>query len=189
MMRQRARQVMDRDVICAMLDMMDTIHVGIHDEPAPYVVPLNFGYEMGGELVFYFHCAKEGYKLCLLEANPHVCVTASAFISYAGGSVKGHMHDYRSVIARGVAQPIDPQAEPEAFWHGLECLLRHNGRDIEDRHASAVRHIQLWKIVCRMEDVTAKAEITPRTPEEVPFAPAKPDGVPIDESHILDARR
>lgn len=186
-MRQRARQVTDHAVICAMLDQMEIIHVGMHDEPAPYVVPLNFGYTFERDLVFYFHCAKEGYKLNLLLRNPHVCVTASQFVSYAGGSVKGHMHDYRSVIARGRAQRIDRVEEPEAFRRALEAVLAHNRRDIADADSPMTRHIEMWRIVCRAEDVTAKAEIVPRTPEEVPFAPAAADGIPLDESHILDA--
>ena len=47
--------------------------------------------------------------------------------------------------------------------------------------------IELWKITC--EDVTAKAEITPKTPEGVAYAPAKGDGMPLDESHILDMQK
>lgn len=187
-MRQKARQVKDRTIICAMLDQMDTIYVGMHDEPAPYVVPLNFGYTFDDDLVFYFHCAKAGYKLELLVRDPRVCVTASQFISYAGGSVKGHMHDYRSVIARGTAQRIDPCQEPEAFRNALENLLVHNHRDPVDADSPVVRHIEMWRIVCRAEDVTAKAEIMPRTVQEVQFAPAVADGVPMDESHILDAQ-
>lgn len=186
-MRQKARQVSDRAIICAMLDQMDTMYVGMHDEPYPYIVPLNFGYTFDDDLVFYFHCAKAGYKLDLLARNPHVCVTASQFVSYAGGSVRGHMHDYRSVIARGVAQQMDPDREPEAFRAALENLLIHNHRDPADADSPVVRHIQMWRIVCKAEDVTAKAEIMPKTPAEVQFAPAVADGMPIDESHILDA--
>ena len=182
-MRQQAREVTDRRIICAMLDAMEIIHVGMHDEPAPYVVPLNFGYAFEDSLTFYFHCAQEGYKLELLAANPYVCVTAAQFISYAGGSVKGHLHDFRSVIARGVAGRIPP--ESEEFDRAHRLLLAHNHRTLQPGDAQAARHIQLWRIVCRPEDVTAKTEIVPRCIEEVPFAPAQGDGVPLDERHIL----
>lgn len=53
-MRQSKRQVTDKATICAMLDAIDTIHVAMHDEPFPYVVPLNFGYDWKDKLVFYF---------------------------------------------------------------------------------------------------------------------------------------
>ena len=188
-MRQKARQVTDKALICAMMDQMDTIYVGMYDDPAPYVVPLNFGYTFDDDLIFYFHCAKAGYKLDLLHKNPHVCVTASQFISYAGGSVKGHMHDYRSVIAKGIAQQIDPETEPQAFRLALISLLVHNHRQPDDADSPVASHIQMWRIVCKAEDVTAKAEIVPKAMQEVPFAPPIADGMPIDESHILDAKK
>lgn len=187
-MRQRTRQVTDRTLICAMLDGIETMFIGIHDEPAPYVVPVNFGYTFGDDLIFYFHCAQEGYKLELLAKNPNVSVTAASFISYAKGSVKGHMHDYRSVMARGVARRIDPDAETEAFDRAYRLLLAHNHRTPMPEDVPVMRHIQLWRIVCRAEDVTAKAEIVPKTVQEVPFAPAVPDGAGLDESHILGER-
>ena len=146
-MRQKKRQVTDKATICAMLDEMDTIYLGMHDEPFPYVVPLNFGYEWNDELIFYFHCAHEGHKLDLLNRDPCVCVTASKFISYAGASVKGHLHDYRSVIARGVAQRLEQDSDE--FIHAHEKLLEHNLRDPSQVHTNAMRFIELWRVVCK----------------------------------------
>lgn len=188
-MRQHKRQVKDRAVICAMLDRMEILYLGMNDGPAPYVVPLNFGYTFEDDLVFYFHCAKEGYKLDCLARDPNVCATAASFISYASGSVRGHLHDYRSVIARGAAQQIDPQKEPQAFKRAMEHILRHNHRDLSDADSPAMKYLQIWRVVCKAEDVTAKAEIPPATVDDVPFAPARGDGMPIDESHILDMHR
>ena len=159
--------------------------LGFCDNGAVYIVPLNFGYDWEDKLVFYFHCAHEGYKLDLLHQNPHVCVNASSFISYAGASVKGHLHDYRSVTARGVAERLEPDSAE--FIHAHEQLLSHNLRDKSQVHTTAMKFIELWKITC--EDVTAKAEITPKTPEGVAYAPAKGDGMPLDESHILDMQK
>lgn len=187
-MRQRARQVTDPALICAMLDGMETIFIGMHDEPAPYVVPVNFGYAFDGDLTFYFHCAQKGYKLELLAKNPHVSVTAASFISYAEGSVKGHLHDYRSVMARGVARRIDAQSEPEEFDRAHRLLLAHNHRVFMPEDVPFMPLIQLWRIDCRAQDVTAKAEIVPRCVQEVAFAPAVPDGSGVDESHILGER-
>ena len=140
-MRQRKRQVTDKATICAMLDAMDTIHVAMHDEPFPYIVPLNFGYHWEDKLTFYFHCAHEGYKLELLHRNPHVCVNASSFVSYASASVKGHLHDYRSVTARGVAEKLEPDSAE--FIHAHERLLAHNLRDTSQVHTTAMKFIEL----------------------------------------------
>ena len=186
-MRQKARQVTDKAIICAMLDGMDVLFLSMNDGPAPYTVPLNFGYEFGEELVFYFHCAKAGHKLECLRRDPNVCVSAASFISYAGGSVRGHMHDYRSVIARGRAERIDPK-DAQAFRRAMEAILTHNGREAADADSPVMAHVEIWRVCCRAEDVTAKAEITPRSVEEVPFLPAKGDDAPIDDSHILDMK-
>lgn len=188
-MRQQKRQITDRAIICAMLDRMEILFLGVSDGDAPYVVPLNFGYEFAGELVFYFHCARQGHKLDCLRKNPHVCATAASFISYAGASVCGHLHDYRSVIARGVAEEIDPEREADAFRHAMVKILEHNHRPASDADTPVMRYTSLWRIVCRAQDVTAKAEIPPKTVQEVPFREKKGDGVPHDDSHILDMQR
>lgn len=189
-MRQQRRQVTDRAIICAMLDSMDVMYLGMNDGPAPYVVPLNFGYTFDEELVFFFHCAREGHKLDCLARSAEVCVTAASFISYAGAPVKGHLHDYRSVIARGVAQEIDAQREPQAFRAAMERILVHNRRDPADADTPVIKYLRIWRVVCRAQDVTAKAEIVPSCAEEVPFLPAEAgDGMPIDDSHILNMHR
>ncbi len=188
-MRQKRREVTDPAIICAMLDRMEILYLGMNDGPAPYVVPLNFGYAFDGDLVFYFHCAKEGHKLDCLKRDPNVCVTAASFVSYVKASVKGHLHDYRSVIARGIARQIDPESEPEAFRAAMEQILVHNHRDAADADTPVMRHLQIWRVDCRREDVSAKAEIPPKTAEDVDFAPAAGDSIPIDDSHILDMHR
>ena len=188
-MRQRNREITDPAIICAMLDRMEIMYLGMNDGPAPYVVPLNFGYSLDEDLTFYFHCAKAGHKLECLARDPNVCVTAASFISYAQQSVKGHLHDYRSIIARGVARQIDPEKEPEAFLTGMERILVHNHRDPADAATPVMKHLQIWRVACRWEDVSAKAEIPPKTADEVEFAAPLGDDLPIDDSHILDMHR
>ncbi|MDO5377046.1 MAG: pyridoxamine 5'-phosphate oxidase family protein [Clostridia bacterium] len=190
LMRQARRQVTDREILSAMLDRMEVIHLGMHDGAYPYVVPLNFGYEWReDELIFYFHCARKGRKLELLARDPHVCVTASAFVNYAQDTVKGHLHDYRSIIARGVASPIDPREQAEEAAQAMRRILIHHHRDTSCAETPLMGSLLLWRIVCKAEEVTGKAEITPRCLADVPFAAPAHDGIPLDESHILDAGR
>ena len=89
------------------------------------------------------------------------------------------------MTARGVAERLEPDSAE--FIHAHEQLLSHNLRDKSQVHTTAMKFIELWKIAC--EDVTAKAEITPKTPEGVAYTPAKGDGMPLDESHILDMQK
>ena len=168
-MRRKDREVTDRALISGMLDMAEILHIAIKNEPFPYIVPMNFGYEWRvDELVFYFHSAKNGKKLDLLRADPHVAVNAAVFVSYAEKPYRGHLHDYRSVTAFGAAEELSPDSGD--FLHAHEKLLEHNHRTMQPEDGPVMGQISLWQIRCRAEDVTGKAEIVPKTPAEIPFA-------------------
>ena len=168
-MRRNDLEIRDRELLSGMLDLADILHLAIKNEPYPYVVPLNFGYEWEDDtLVFYFHCAKEGLKLDLLRRDGHVTVNAAAFISYAHRKYRGHYHDYRSVTASGVAEEISP--DDERFLHAHELLMAHNRREMQPEDYPVMKQISIWQIRCRVEDVTGKAEIVPKTLSEIPFA-------------------
>ena len=58
-----------------MLARADVLYLALHDEPAPYVIPLNFAYAEGA---LWFHCAREGTKLDLIRRDPRVGFSAVA---------------------------------------------------------------------------------------------------------------
>ena len=188
-MRQKAREIRDREIISAMLDQITVLHLAVKDTTFPYVVPLNYGFEwQGDELVFYFHSAKAGMKLDLIRQDPHVCVNAADFISYAEGPYRGHLHDYRSVTANGIAEEINPETDADLFMHAHECLLRHNHRKMQPGDEAAMRYISLWQIRCPVEMVWGKAEIVPHSVDEVPFYRGPGDGTSVSDQHFLDKK-
>ena len=143
-MRRSDRQINDFNEIITILDGCDTIRVGFNDTPYPYVVPLSFGYEVkDGRLCIYFHCAKEGKKLQLLDRDCHVCVEADALLGYVqkGESITA---DYKSVIAFGKAEVVFGNE----LVHGLELLLAHC--KITGHSAAA----------CAAKDITCVVKIT-----------------------------
>ncbi|MCD8309330.1 MAG: pyridoxamine 5'-phosphate oxidase family protein [Clostridia bacterium] len=143
-MRRSDRQITDFNEIISVLDGCDTIRVAFNGDDYPYVVPLSFGYEtIDGRLYIYFHCAKEGKKLDLIERDSRVCVEADKLNGYAdrGTSVTA---DYESVIALGRAQRV----YGKELVHGLELLLEHckiKGHSAAD---------------CAAKDITAVVKIT-----------------------------
>ena len=168
-MRRKDREITDRALIAGMLDMAEILHIAVKNEPFPYVVPVNFGYEWrADELAFFFHSAGAGLKLDLLRKDPRVAVNAAVFVSYAGKPYRGHLHDYRSVTAFGTAEELPPGSE--AFLHAHEKLLAHNRRTMQPEDIPVMKQLTLWQIRCRAENVTGKAEIVPRSAAELPFA-------------------
>lgn len=73
-MRRNDREVTDIDDIISIIDTCKTCHLAMADEGMPYVIPLNFGYEITDHtLTLFFHSALEGRKIDILHKNSAVC--------------------------------------------------------------------------------------------------------------------
>ena len=118
-MRRKDREVTGFTDITDILRRADTIRLGLHNEPYPYIVPLSFGFEdVEGKITIYFHGAMEGLKHDLIAKNNNVCVEADIFHRYADVSTV-----YESVIAFGKAERV---MGGEAA-RGVDLLLEHCG--------------------------------------------------------------
>ena len=73
-MRRKDREVKNFEVIKQIIDECEIIRIGLCDEDQfPYIVPLNFAYEIQGEQIyFYIHGAMAGRKYELMQKN-RVC--------------------------------------------------------------------------------------------------------------------
>lgn len=88
--------------------------LGIQTGAEPYLLPIDFAYADG---YVYFHCASEGRKLELLAENNRLSLL---FVNYGGLTHPDNPTQacqfstkYKSVMAQGVCQAIEPQAEKE----------------------------------------------------------------------------
>ena len=145
-MRRKDRAVTDSNRIREILDTAKILHLGIHDDPYPYVVPLHYGYEFAdGQMVLYMHGAKEGHKLELIRQNPHVCVQIDCGMEliYGGDVACRYGASYASVIGRGKAELLE---DPKSKAAALNVLMRHQtGRDfdIQEKVTAAVSVIRV----------------------------------------------
>lgn len=124
-MRRSDREITDFSEIVDILHRADTIRLGLHDQPYPYIVPLSFGMEAAdGEITLYFHGAKEGLKHQLIAKDPSLCVEADIFHGYAEipNSVTT---EYQSVIGFGKAELV----HGDEAARGMDLLLTRCGYD------------------------------------------------------------
>ena len=72
-MRRKDREKNDPVWLAETLTRADACHLALFDGAWPYVISLNYGFELAenGRLRLWFHCAREGKKLELLATNPH----------------------------------------------------------------------------------------------------------------------
>ena len=166
-MRHSDREIRDREIIKAMLDMCEIINIGFIDEEYPYVLPVNFGYEYEDDLIFYCHHAVEGYKNKLIEKYPKVCVVTHRFIDRIHNEYDHSSHDYRSVMAFGEISVIP--RESDDYRKAWECLAACNNCNYSDRVYSPEFKVMMCKIVCRPDNVIGKAQRSIADVKDVPF--------------------
>ena len=155
LMRRTDREVTDKKEIMDILWRCSTLRIGMKGEPYPYVVPVSFGLDTAGDKpVIYFHCAREGQKLDMLQADPHVCVEGDIFIKTE--LIKhGITARYESVIGFGVCELVD---SPEEIRKGLLLLNEHYGYgDFQLDKCGSLDKLAVGKIT--LESVTGKRNL------------------------------
>lgn len=121
-MRRRDREIKEFDEIVKIIKKCDSLVLGLNDEGYPYLVPLNFGMDIeDGQLYLYFHCAKEGKKLDLIQKDNRATFEMDCnhnFILYE--ERMSCTMGYESVIGQGT---IEILAEDKKY-DALKILMR-----------------------------------------------------------------
>jgi len=153
-MRRSQREVTQISDLRSIIDSCEVCRIAMIDNGIPYIVPMNFGYEIDGKtLTLYFHCAKVGRKLDILNQNPNVCfemdcshelITAEVACEYS--------FKYQSIIGNGVVEFIDDLEEKQV---ALSHIMKKFS-DKENFHFSeqAVNNITVFEI--KTSDFTGK---------------------------------
>lgn len=86
------------------------------DDGYPYAVPVNYVY---ADHTIYVHCAKQGYKIDAIRANPKVCFTAVLERALIESALTTK---FESVIATGRAEILPDGSEKK---QAMEQLIHH----------------------------------------------------------------
>ena len=125
-MRRSDREVTDINDILGILDRCRVMRLGLAVGDRPYVVPMNFGYEMAeGKLFIYFHCAGRGRKLEMIARNDRVCFEADCECEIIKNETAcGWSADFESVMGEGRIRVLT-DAEEKA--RGLDLIMGKYG--------------------------------------------------------------
>ncbi len=73
-MRRKDREIIDEYKIDEIIKQCYCCRLGFVDNGKPYIVPLSFGFtHENGKRILYFHGAKEGRKIDLIQATGFAC--------------------------------------------------------------------------------------------------------------------
>jgi hypothetical protein len=119
-LRRASAEITDPGVIDDVFRGAKLLFLALADQPAPYVLPVCFGFEDG---VLYVHGAKEGAKMDLLRANPSVGFSASTDMNVVpGASACDFTCTGQSVVGTGTARILESEDERA---RGLDAIMRH----------------------------------------------------------------
>ena len=120
-MRRKDRAVTSPSEIVEIMSRCEVLHLAIAAEPAPYLLPVNFGMEPDG-MTLYVHGAMEGTKYDLLAKNDQVgfemeC-TSGLVLDEASHSCT---MNYESVMGWGTVSEV---TDLDGKLHALDCIMR-----------------------------------------------------------------
>lgn len=124
-MRRKDREVTDPKRIADVISRCSCCRIGFYDDGEVYIVPLNFGYEIKDDTyILYFHGAKEGRKIDLIQKNPHVGFEMDTDYAFNEGDIAcGYSARFQSIIGNGV---MSIESELEEKKRELSLLMEHN---------------------------------------------------------------
>jgi len=124
-LRRKDREIVDPGEIRDILDRSDSCRIGFAADSVPYIVAMNFGYRWDDRLILYFHCAREGRKLELMERNDRVCFQMDVdHEPIRGKRACDWGMGYRSLAGTGRLSRVADGAEKR---EGLDRIMAHHG--------------------------------------------------------------
>ena len=153
-MRRKDREVSSFEEIIQIIEKCEVCRLGLSVGNRPYVVPLNFGYEViNGKLILYFHGANVGKKLEMIQKNPIACFEVDCDHQlYKHEQAHEFSFEYSSVIGFGEVQSL---TNPTERNHALQKIMQHyTGRADYDLNESTVSRLAILKL--EASEITGK---------------------------------
>lgn len=145
-MRRNDREVTDAARIADIIRRCACCRLGFNDEGEVYIVPLSFGYECGEDgYVFYFHGAREGRKIDLIQKNPRVGFELDTdYALHEADRACGYSARFQSIIGNGVVSLVTDAEEKK---HGLSLLMEHTaGKGGWQFNDDMIRSVTVFKL-------------------------------------------
>jgi nitroimidazol reductase NimA-like FMN-containing flavoprotein (pyridoxamine 5'-phosphate oxidase superfamily) len=152
-MRRDDRRVKDNEEIVNIIKKCTVCRLAFNDNEYPYIVPMSFGFSFdGANLTLYFHCAKEGKKLDLINRNNKVAFEIDRVIKIiVDDKPCASTMEYESVIGTGKAIILDDSKADEA----LSVIMRqYSDASLHRFEREALEQTTVFKVV--VNSITAK---------------------------------
>lgn len=145
-MRRHDREITDETKVEQIVAACDCCRLGFCDDGQVYIVPLSFGYEKeDGRYILYFHGAKEGRKIDLVEKSPQVGFEMDTnYLLHEADTACSHSCRFQSIIGNGTVSLVEDLEEKKK---GLQMIMKKTtGKgdwEFDEKMVNAVAVIRL----------------------------------------------
>lgn len=153
-MLRKDREITSNEEMIDILYRANTIRIALFDKVHPYIVPVSYGIKVINDIVtIYFHSAKLGHKIDLINQNNNVCVETDIFYKIEQ-TEHGITTRYESVIGYGKIVKVENDEKIE----GLKQICHHYNKDnYPIGRCMGLNHTDVYKI--EIESMTGKRNL------------------------------
>ena len=152
-MRKSDREIKSKEEIIDIIKKCDVIRLAFNNGDYPYILPLNFGFEVKNDkVIFYLHSALEGTKVEIMRKDNRASFEMDTKHELQYYEEKGYCTmSYESIIGRGRIR-ILPEDEK---MNALKKLMGHYHKS-EDTYFNPAAISRTLVYSLEVEEMTAK---------------------------------
>ena len=152
-MRKADREIKNKEEIIDIIKRCDVIRLAFNNGDYPYILPLNFGFEIKNDkVIFYFHSALEGTKVKIMKKDNRASFEMDTKHELQYYEEKGYCTmSYESVIGRGRIRILSEEEKMNA----LKKLMGHYHKS-EDTYFNPAAISRTLVYSLEVEEMTAK---------------------------------
>lgn len=153
-MRKNDREITEQNKIEQIIQSCHCCRLGLSDGDKIYIVPLNFAFVHNNEQqVFYFHSARQGKKIHLINQNEYAGFELDTNHHLKTSDVAcGYSFGYQSVIGFGkISIVLDNEEKEQALQFIMEHYTGKNAWSFDKRamQATAIIKLVVEEISCK----------------------------------------
>jgi len=157
-MRRKDKEIIDINEILDIIGKCKYCRLGLSENNTPYIIPLNYGFSYdNNKLIFYFHSAKEGKKLDIIQKNNNACFEIDCDTRLVEGEKPcDYGYEFKSIIGFGkifIMETIEEKTK------GLNYLMKHQtGNEIKYNYKNnELNNVIIFKM--EIEELTGKQKV------------------------------
>ena len=152
-MRKADREIKNKEEIIDIIKRCDVIRLAFNNGDYPYILPLNFGFEIKKDkVIFYLHSALEGTKVEIMKKDNRASFEMDTKHELQYYEEKGYCTmSYESVIGRGRIRILSEEEKMNA----LKKLMGHY-HESEDTYFNPAAISRTLVYSLEVEEMTAK---------------------------------